>query len=513
MQKLGSYSLLKAVGVGSTGTVWQAVQSDIERIVAIKVLAPGVVQERLQAEARILASLDHPNIVKVFDFAEEWIDGERLDVFVSRLGSNRLSGEQAVGVVRGALQGLAHAHSSGVVHGDMSAGNILIDQHGTSRLIDFGLASASGEAAVSGTPAFISPEAALGRELTPASDVYSAAAVLYYLLDGRPPFGTVDAATAIRRHLSEAPPMLAGHGDDLSELLARAMAKEPALRPQNAAEFLAELEDAASKRYGPGWLARASIAGLVAAPAATTGVMAMASGTGTGTGAVGTQPDALIVTAEDDQLPVRRRPVRTRTKIAAGAGAVIVVGAVATAVVAGTTTDKTSAGPVGSTSASSSRSAAPKATPPAVVTASGKLVGKYRVVRTLTGLTYRGRIGELNPVTWTISRGCAESPCLIEIASSTGQVYRASFDGVTLTISFAPGTDSSPCFDATGAVMPSTRVNETDSGFTGKITILEHNGVATAFSGSGVFQVNQSVSRTCIAHSGTIRENFSATRL
>jgi hypothetical protein len=523
MQKLGAYTLLEAVGVGSTGTVWQAVQSDLGRVVAIKVLSPGVAQDLLRAEARMLAALEHPNIVKVFDFAEtgrdgtdepawlaeEWVDGERLDVLVSRLGNNRLTAEQAVGVIRGGLLGLAHAHRAGVVHGDISAGNILIDQQGTSKLIDFGLASMAGEATASGTPAFISPEAALGGELTPASDVYSAAAVLYYLLDGQPPFGSVDAATAIQRHVSQPPPMLAGHGDALSQLLVRAMAKEPAKRPQDAAAFLAELEAAADRRYGAGWLARSSIAGLVAAPGATAGAMAMAGGTD----AVGKAPDPLIVTAEASQPPVPRRRIRPRTKVVAAAGAIVVVGAAAIIAVAASGSSKSSAQPAGAISAPSSRSAAPEPTPPAVVTASRKLVGRYRVAHTLTALTYRGRIVQPSPVTWTINRGCTESPCSMEIASSAGQVYRAAFDGVALTVSFAAGTDSSPCFDANGAVIPGSSVHETDSGFTGKLRILDQNGGASTFSGSGVFQVNQSVIGNCQAFSGTIRESFAASRL
>ena len=511
MQSLGAYSLLEAIGVGSTGTVWRAVHPDIGRVVAVKVLSREVSDERLQKEARILASLDHPNIVKVYDFAEagrdgldepawlaeEWVDGERLDVFVAHLGGNRLTGEQAVGVVRGALQGLAHAHVAGVVHGDISAGNILIDQRGTSKLIDFGLASAVGGAAISGTPAFMSPEAALGRQLIPASDVYSSAAVLYYLLDGRAPFGA-DAASAIKGHLADPPPALVGHGQ-LSMLLARAMAKQPADRPEHAAAFLAELEDAALTRYGPDWLARTSIAGLAAAGGAATVGLDRTDGK---TEAATNSPIAsAVTTAEDNGPSVPRSRIHTRTKLAAGGGAVVIAAAVAAVAIAETGTSKSSAGPAPSTSFAAKPTATPRGSKPAVATLSDKLVGSYSVARTLTRLTYQGPLTQPKPLIWKISHGCAKTPCSIGIATSAGQTFPASFDGTALTIHFGPGTQSSSCFDATGAHIPG-QVHETDSGLTFKLIVRYRNGVAAGFSGSGVFTVNQTATEACTPHSG-----------
>jgi serine/threonine-protein kinase len=527
MQNLGAYSLLEAVGVGSTGTVWRAVHRDIGRVVAVKVLSPEVFDERLQSEARILASLDHPNIVKVYDFAEagrdgldepawlaeEWVDGARLDVFVSHLGTSRLTGEQAVGVVRGALQGLAHAHAAGVVHGDISAGNILIDHSGTSMLIDFGLASPVGGAAISGTPAFISPEAALGRQLIPASDVYSSAAVLYYLLDGRAPFGA-DAASAIKGHVADPPPALAGNGE-MSILLARAMAKQPADRPENAAAFLAELEDAARRKYGSDWLTRSSIAGLAAAGGAAMVRLDRTDGT---TDAVTNNPIATAVTTAENNEPAvprsrSRSRIRTRTKLAAGGGAVVIVAAVATVAIAGSDTGKSTAGPAPAKSGTVTSSATPGGKKPAVAALSGQLVGSYSVARTLTRLTYRGPLTQPRPETWRISHGCNATPCSIDVSTSTGQTFPASFDGNALTIHFGPGIQTSPCFDAKGVVIPDTQVHEDDSGLTFKLAVRYQNGVASSFSGSGVFTVHQTVTGNCTAFNGTLRDSFSSTRI
>lgn len=163
---------------------------------------------------------------------------------------------------------LDYAHQRQIVHGDMSPGNLIIDRSGTTKLIDFGLATRVRETGVSGTPAYPSPEVASGEPLTPATDVYSAAAVLFHLLSGHPVFRGTDPVSVIRAHRNEKPPALEGHGQRLKDLLARALEKDPVLRPADAGAFLTELEADATERFGGAWRSKASVASLVAATGA-----------------------------------------------------------------------------------------------------------------------------------------------------------------------------------------------------------------------------------------------------
>ncbi|PZS18884.1 MAG: hypothetical protein DLM57_05130 [Pseudonocardiales bacterium] len=298
MVVFGSYEVLETVAVGSTGTVYRARHREIGRLAAIKELSrqllavPGLL-ERFRAEAQTLASLDDEHVVAVFDFveeparvwiAEEWVDGVTVAALLA--SSGRLSAEQSLGVLRGALLGLAHAHERDLVHRDFAPANILADRGGTSKLVDFGLAAPVGGTGVCGTPAFMSPEACRGAAVGKASDVYSAAAVLFHLLSGRVPFPAPTADAVLQAHLAQAPPALAGHGPALGELVAQSMAKDPAARPADARAFLDRLEYAAGKRYGPDWLARSSIAGLVTAAGTGAAVLAAGSaGTAAGTAA------------------------------------------------------------------------------------------------------------------------------------------------------------------------------------------------------------------------------------
>ncbi len=384
MQVLGSYSLVSAVGTGSTGTVWRAVHTDLGRIVAVKVLSPGVSQELLRGEARVLASLDHPNVVRVYDFveagagapddpawlAEEWVEGERLDELVARV-DRKLTAEQGLGVVRGALLGLAHAHERGVVHGDVAAGNVLIDTAGASKLIDFGLASPIASSSASGTPAFVSPEAAQGLPVTPASDVYSAAALLYYLLAGRPPFGSSGTDALLKRHISEPPPRLADHGNHIAGVLTRAMAKQPVERPQNASALLAELEDAAQERYGAGWLGRASVAGLAASPAIA--VAAAEADTGSTTAAAAAAaPTAAAITVAESSDADRLSAARSWKVPTIGVAIAAIIAGVVVAITASGATSKAAPAAAGAPASAAPRGskslnpAAPASATPAV---------------------------------------------------------------------------------------------------------------------------------------------------
>ena len=345
----GPYEVLELVATGSTGRVYRVRHRELGRIAAVKELSPGLrsvpeVMERLRAEAEVLSALSHPNIVDVYDYveephrawlAEEWVDGASLQAIVDV--HDRLTPEQSLGVVRGALSGLAHAHERGVVHRDVSTGNILADREGTSMLVDFGLAAPAGAGAGAGTPAFLSPEAARGGSVGKPGDVYSAAAVLFTLLAGRTPFEARDALAMARAHLEEPAPSLDIHGADLADLLRRSLSKDPSDRPADAGVFLAELEEVARRRFGAAWLARASITGLVGAAAAGG---AVAGGAGVGAAAAhGVQTVVFDAAQAGSAVPTvvsaATKPARSlasKLAIAGGAGvaaAVVAVGAYA----------------------------------------------------------------------------------------------------------------------------------------------------------------------------------------
>ncbi len=326
---IGGYEFLQQAAVGSTGVVWQARQLDLGRLVAVKELSAALRSTpdglaRFRAEAARLAKLDDDHVVKIYDYVEadagafivqEWVDGETLEHLVGRVG--QLTAEQSVGVLRGALLGLAAAHDLRLVHGDVSPTNILLDRAGTSKLIDFGIATAVGDSGRYGTPAYMSPEAVSGAGMLPASDVYSAAAVLFTLLSGKPPMAGADVAAVLRQHLEDPPPRLVGHGAELQRIVQTAMAKDPHVRPADARAFLRELEQAAERRFGAAWLSRASVAGLVAG-----GVEAVTIATRGGGGSASVVSAPVVVAALDQEVSVggrRRRRLRKAMPVAAAA--------------------------------------------------------------------------------------------------------------------------------------------------------------------------------------------------
>ena len=205
------------------------------RDVAIKVLHPSLAGdpfflERFRGEARILAGLQDDHIVAVYDYVEdaagawivqEWVNGGSLASVLATHGT--LTPQQSLGVERGALTGLATAHRAGIVHGDVSTSNILVTADGVSMLVDFGVAGPVGARGVLGTPAFVSPEACAGLELTPRSDVYSACGVLVTLLTGVAP----DDETPNR--------IASKHRQRLAGVLSRGLSAEPQARPTDAA--------------------------------------------------------------------------------------------------------------------------------------------------------------------------------------------------------------------------------------------------------------------------------------
>jgi hypothetical protein len=337
---LDGYDIRGVLGTGATGVVYLAQQVGTDRPVAVKQLArqlasDPVFRSRFRDEARLLARLDHPNIVRAYDFVErdseaflvtEYVAGASLREVLRRAGP--LTTPQAFGVLRGALLGLSEAHRVGLVHRDLKPENVLVDRDGTSKLADFGLAAPSGSAgdAGSGSPAYMSPEAIRGAQIDARSDIYAAGALLHELLTGRVPYPATSTLAQQRRHLDDPVPdprtLRPALTAASAEVVMRAMAKDPADRYATAEGFLTALDIAARSEDGDDWLAAASIAALVLAT----------------TLAAGTAPGAPRV-PEEIGGPGRAARLATRspagTGTAAGITAVVVASLISIAVVPG----------------------------------------------------------------------------------------------------------------------------------------------------------------------------------
>jgi eukaryotic-like serine/threonine-protein kinase len=209
LRYFGDYELIEEIGRGGMGVVWRARQVSLDRPVALKLILAGELAsevdiERFRREAQAAATLDHPNIVTIYEVGEH----EGRHYFAMRLVEGRsLAAEPQKSEVRSqrsaarllskAARGVHHAHQHGLLHRDLKPGNILLDAQGEPHITDFGLAKRVDAPAgmtlsetVLGTPNYMSPEQAQGRnkDLTTAADIWSLGAILYYLLTGRPPF-------------------------------------------------------------------------------------------------------------------------------------------------------------------------------------------------------------------------------------------------------------------------------------------------------------------------------------
>ena len=515
VERFGGYEVVGRVAEGSTGVVYQARHVDLGRVAAIKVLSPDLRAvpgqlERMRAEAALLASLESPHIVEVYDFveeadlvwiAEQWVEGASLEQILDTHG--RLTPEQSLGAVRGALLGLAYAHERDLLHRDFSTGNVLADLAGTSMLVDFGLAAPVGSSQALGTPAFISPEVVRGEPADKRSDVYSAAAVTYTLLTGQPPFPATDVPAMLRAHLETAAPLLPGFGSDLQDLLHRAMDKDPGGRPPDAAAFLAELETAARRRFGAAWLERASIAGIVgsvvgagavaagslgagaagvaAAPIAETVVVDTGTGTlaGTGTDGGGAGAGATVQAAGKVAAKVARKSRGLIITGAAAATLLVVTGAAIAVNQAGKTKPATTrAKAAGAIKPPAANNPTPKPTSeptPAVDQTVPR--GVYRVtIRVTASDNPQTKVGSVTKRKWTFPTGsCQATQCAGVISSSSGAELPFVYDGTSIQITLAPEKQTGPCVHVdTGKEAPSTMYAATT---TSKYSPLRVSGV------------------------------------
>ena len=250
------YTLIGQISVGGMGEVWRARDEVLGRDVAVKVLharyaSDPTFLERFRNEARHTAALSHPGIAGVFDYGEigdmaflvmEYVAGEPLSQLLARTGA--LPVNRTLDIVGQAGLALQAAHEAGVIHRDVKPGNLLVRPDGVVKVTDFGIARVVDAAPVTqtgmliGTAAYLSPEQAGGRPVTPASDVYSLGVVAYECLSGRQPFVADSAVATAAAHLTTTPPPLPDSvPEPVTSFVMRALDKDPLRRQRDAGDF------------------------------------------------------------------------------------------------------------------------------------------------------------------------------------------------------------------------------------------------------------------------------------
>jgi serine/threonine-protein kinase len=251
----GRYRLTDRIAAGGMGEVWRGQDELLNRAVAVKLLPTGRAGDetflaRFRAEARYAASLSHPGIARVYDYGEssefggaylimELVDGEPLSAILARAG--RLSPDATLDIVSQAARALDAAHQAGIVHRDIKPGNLLVASGGTTKITDFGIATAVQAAQAShltetgmvmGTAMYVSPEQATGAPVNAASDIYSLGVVAYECLAGHPPFTAREPLAIAFAHKHEPVPALPPDvPQPVSDLVYHMLAKTPEERP------------------------------------------------------------------------------------------------------------------------------------------------------------------------------------------------------------------------------------------------------------------------------------------
>ncbi len=286
-ENVGRYRIVEQLGQGGMATVYKAYHAELDRYVALKVLHPAFLEEasflaRFQREARVVAKLEHPNIVPIYDYAEhegrpylvmKFIEGETLKV---RLGRGSIDASEVVRIVEAVGAALSYAHRRGILHRDIKPSNVLLGKDGQIYLADFGLAriAQSGESTLTsdmivGTPQYISPEQAMGKkDLDEGTDIYSFGVMLYELIVGRVPFNADTPFSIIHDHIYSPLPLPSQLNVDIppevERVLLKALAKERSDRYRDV--------DALVTAFLEAWKEGSPIAARPPAPEATTPV-------------------------------------------------------------------------------------------------------------------------------------------------------------------------------------------------------------------------------------------------
>jgi len=262
------YELISRIAMGGMGEVWRGRDTTLQRVVAIKVLRSEFTGDatfiaRFRTEARNTAMLSHANIAQVYDYGEAMAEGEHVAYLVMELvdgdplsevltNGSRLPPPQVLDILVQTAAGLGVAHLAGVIHRDVKPANLIIRPDRVVKITDFGISRATdhvpltGTGMVIGTAQYLSPEQAMGRPVTPASDVYALGVVGYEALAGRRPFDGESSVSVALAHVNQEPaPLPADVPGPVRGLIQRAMAKDPRQRFSDGAAFVGAIHAAA----------------------------------------------------------------------------------------------------------------------------------------------------------------------------------------------------------------------------------------------------------------------------
>lgn len=264
-ERIGNHRIISKIGQGGMGSVYQAEDTTLGRKVAVKILNPDLLErggrelERFQAEAKVQASLNHPNIVTLYQFEPyqdsycmvmEYVEGKTLAEIVRTSGP--LPPHIAVNLSKQILDGLTAAHRLGVVHRDLKPSNVMVTPDGVAKVMDFGIAKVQGgktlteSGALVGTVYYMSPEQVRGEKVDARSDIYSFGIILFELLTGRVPFKEDSDFSIMIHHVQTPPPpptqFLPEIPTALEDIVLRCLAKDPAARFQSAQEIIAAMD-------------------------------------------------------------------------------------------------------------------------------------------------------------------------------------------------------------------------------------------------------------------------------
>jgi serine/threonine-protein kinase len=258
------YRIIEEIGHGGMGNVYKAFDTKVREKIALKIIRPeiardGTTVERFRNELKLARQITHPHVCRVFDLGEsggmpfltmEFVPGENLALMLRMAGP--LPPETAVAYARQIAQGLSAAHRLGVIHRDLKPHNILIDESGTAKIMDFGIArsvlagTSADDGKIMGTPDYMAPEQAAGNPADARADLYALGVILYEMVTGRRPFSGDTPRDVATKHRTEAPrPPLELNSRvpaGLNDVILKSLAKDPAGRYQTADELFEALD-------------------------------------------------------------------------------------------------------------------------------------------------------------------------------------------------------------------------------------------------------------------------------